>query len=105
MDINLVGIKIIDSHEIPKCIKIVRKYCDLSISEIKDAITNDNYVFVCDYIDEAQIKLIIALYEELCANNVSVELYEHNRVTDIDFLKNLVETYEEINQQECENNE
>lgn len=97
---NSIGLKIVDKNNIPQCIKIIRKHCDLSIGEIKDTITNNKYVLECDYVDEVQIKLLIALYEELLSNHVSVELFEHNRVTNIDFLKNLVETYEEINQQE-----
>ena len=39
---------------------------------------------------------IIKLYKELCDNNIEVQLYEHERITNVEFLENLVETYYEI---------
>ena len=35
---DTVGIKVISRNEINHCIKILRKYCKLSIGEIKEAI-------------------------------------------------------------------
>lgn len=94
-----VGIKITSFNEIPKCIKIIRKYCNLSITEIRDAILNSKYVMEGSYINEDDILLIIKLYNELSENKIRVEVFEHNRKTDIEFLNNLVETYYNI--REC----
>ena len=39
------------------------------------------------------------LYKELCDNNIEAQLYEHERITNVEFLENLVETYYEINEE------
>ena len=49
---DTVGIKVISRNEINRCIKILRKYCKLSIGEIKEAIISNNYVVECSYVKE-----------------------------------------------------
>lgn len=92
----------ISQNEITCCVKILRKYCKLSIGEIKEAITSDNYVVECSYVKEKGIVNIIKLYKELCDNNIESQLYEHDRITNVEFLENLVETYYEINEEIAE---
>ena len=96
---DTVGIKVISENEINRCIKILRKYCRLSIGEIKEAIISNNYVVECSYVKEEGIVNIIKLYKELCDNNIEAQLYEHGRITNVEFLENLVETYYEINEE------
>ena len=96
---DTVGIKVISQNEINRCIKILRKYCKLSIGEIKEAIISNNYVVECSYVKEEGIVNIIKLYKELCDNNIEAQLYEHERITNVEFLENLVETYYEINEE------
>ena len=96
---DAVGIKVISQNEINRCIKILRKYCKLSIGEIKEAIISNNYVVECSYVKEEGIVNIIKLYKELCDNNIQAQLYEHERITNVEFLENLVETYYEINEE------
>ena len=98
-NMDTVGIKVISQNEINRCIKILRKYCKLSIGEIKEAIISNNYVVECSYVKEEGIVNIIKLYKELCDNNVQAQLYEHERITNVEFLENLVETYYEINEE------
>ena len=52
---DTVGIKVISRNEINRCIKILRKYCKLSIGEIKEAIISNNYVVECSYVKEEGI--------------------------------------------------
>ena len=92
---DTVGIKVISRNEINRCIKILRKYCKLSIGEIKEAIISNNYVVG----GIKGIVNIIKLYKELCDNNIQTQLYEHERITNVEFLENLVETYYEINEE------
>ncbi|WP_243095965.1 hypothetical protein, partial [Roseburia intestinalis] len=98
-NMDTVGIKVISQNEINRCIKILRKYCKLSIGEIKEAIISNNYVVECSYVKEEGIVNIIKLYKELCDNNIQAQLYEHERITNVEFLENLVETYYEINEE------
>ena len=95
-NMDTVGIKVISQNEINRCIKILRKYCKLSIGEIKEAIISNNYVVECSYVKEEGIVNIIKLYKELCDNNIQAQLYEHERITNVE---NLVETYYEINEE------
>ncbi len=81
-----IGIKIKSNDKIAKCISIIRKYTNISIGEIKAKIINNEYVMVCGYTDEDGIKSIV----------VDAVIYEHDRVTTIDFLINLIDMYGDI---------
>lgn len=91
-----IGIKVIGNSKIAKCISSIRKYTNLSIGEVKDKIINNDYVIVCGYTDEDGIKNILKAYEEIKRLGVNVEIYEHDRITTIDFIMNLTEMYDNI---------
>ena len=93
---DTIGIKIKTKNQIPCCIKILRKFTELSVIEIKDKINNNDFVYECDYVDGDGIQKVISLYQELTAAQVETELFEHERLTNIDFLTNLSNTYNEI---------
>ena len=96
---DTVGIKVISQNEINRCIKILRKYCKLSIGEIKEAIISNNYVVECSYVKEEGIVNIIKLYKELCDNNIQAQLYEHLLFVHVHTIELEVETYYEINEE------
>ena len=91
-----IGIKIKSNDKIAKCISIIRKYTNLSIGEIKAKIINNEYVMVCGYTDEDGIKSIEEAYKEVTSLGVDAVIYEHDRVTTIDFLINLIDMYGDI---------
>ena len=91
-----IGIKIKSNDKIAKCISIIRKYTNISIGEIKAKIINNEYVMVCGYTDEAGIKSIVEAYKEVTSLGVDAVIYEHDRVTTIDFLINLIDMYGDI---------
>lgn len=78
---------------------IIKKYQDLPISEIKQKIEKNKYILTCDYIDDNGIKSVLGLYNELNAEEVNCSLYEHNNPTTIEFLNNLLNSYEETRKQ------
>ena len=90
-----IGIKVTGEAS-AQCIKVVRAITNMPIGDIKNKIQNKKYVFECDAIDDRGLAKIIKLYEELSKNGISCELYEHDRISSIDFFKNLNETYGEI---------
>ena len=98
---STIGIKCIQNNISPSAIMIIRKYYnnEISISEIKEKIETNNYIYVCDYIDGNEIKKILQLYNELKKENIQCELYEHDTKTTQDFLNNLIETYDEIDEE------
>lgn len=91
-----IGIKIKSNDKIATCISIIRKYTNISIGEIKAKIINNEYVMVCGYTDEDGIKSIVEAYKEVTSLGVDAVIYEHDRVTTIDFLINLIDMYGDI---------
>lgn len=91
-----IGIKIKSNDKIAKCINIIRKYTNISIGEIKAKIINNECVIVCGYTDEDGIKSIVEVYKEVTSLGVDAVIYEHDRVTTIDFLINLIDMYGDI---------
>lgn len=91
-----IGIKIVPNNKLIKGISSIRKYTDLSIKDIKDKIMNREYVMSCGYTEEDGIKRIVEAYKEITGFGVEVEIYEHNRITTLEFLLNLINMYEDI---------
>lgn len=96
---SIIGIKINKTNIPAKCIMIIKKYQDLPISEIKQKIEKNKYILTCNYIDDNGIKSVLGLYNELNAEEVNCSLYEHNNPTTIEFLNNLLNSYEETRKQ------
>ena len=91
-----VGIKVKSNDKITTCISSIRKYTNLSIGDIKAKIINNEYVMVCGYTDEDGIKNIVKAYKEVTGLGVDAAVYEHDRVTTVDFLINLIDMYGDI---------
>lgn len=51
---------------------------------------------VCGYTDKDGIKSIVEAYKEVISLGVDAVIYEHDRVTTIDFLINLIDMYGDI---------
>ncbi|SDB40108.1 hypothetical protein SAMN02910298_01959 [Pseudobutyrivibrio sp. YE44] len=93
---DMIGIKVKTKDQITSCIKVLRSYTELSMGEIKQLISSDDYVYECRFVDGKGIKKIISICNDLNAVNVETEIFEHGRTTNIEFLMNLVNTYSEI---------
>lgn len=92
---GFIGIKAAKSDFNAVIAKTIRKYRDISISEIK-AIVSGNYLYECDYIDAQGIEVILSINSELNSNGISTVIYEHDQKTNVEFLNNLLESYAEI---------
>lgn len=92
-----IGIKIKDKDKMAICVKIIRKYTNEPISDIKGKIENDEYVLEGNYLEEDDIIKILKIYKELQQNGIAVELYDElDRVTSPELLNNLLNSYSEI---------
>ena len=92
-----IQIRIITDNVSAKCISIIKKHTFLPISEIKNCIYNGQYILSCPYTDRHGLKKIIKCYKDLEDASVPVSDYElDDRLTTIDFLRNLDATYDEI---------
>ena len=90
---GIIGIKLSERTFTASIAKIVRKYRDISISEVKRIVLSN------DYIDAAGIAKILNLRRDLENNGVSSVIYEHDSVSSVEFLLNLLVSYEETAQQ------
>ena len=92
-----VGIKIPYDSSIAKAASIIRKIeKNLSISEISGRIRNSDYLLSYDLSSEKGVNNIIFCYNEFHKIGITPSLFEHDRPTSIDLLKNLSKTYKEI---------
>lgn len=94
---DTVGIKLVSNDNATNYMKIIRRYSNYSISELKKRIEEREYILECDYVKEEEISTILKLHHELIEAGALTELYEHNRITSELFLKNLIESYISIN--------
>ena len=92
-----IGIKIPSDSSIAKAASIIRKIeKNMSISDISGRIKNSDYLLSYDYSSEKGVNTIILCYNEFHKIGITPSLYEHDRPTSIEFLKNLSKTYKEI---------
>lgn len=96
---GIIGIKLSERTFTASIAKIVRKYRDISISEVKRIVLSNDYLISCDYIDAAGIIKILNLQRDLENNGVSSVIYEHDSVSSVEFLLNLLVSYEETAKQ------
>ncbi len=94
-----VAIKISKTAFSAQIVKIVRKYTDISISDIKKRINNQEFIMSCDHIDDEMIKQIINLYRELRKEDIPCLLYENDRETTCKYLENLIQWNKEIEEE------
>ena len=91
------GLKIESYDSLANVIKILRKYGDWSISNIKQRIENHDYILCFKSGDEEGLEKIIKCYEDLTSENISVSLFDTNhRPVTIQIMKNRLNTYNEI---------
>lgn len=96
---GLIGIKAANTDFSAAIAKIVRKYRDISLSEIKTIVLEGNYLYECDYVDEQGIKVILSIDSELNKSEIVTVIYEHDRITNREFLNNLLGSYVETAEQ------
>lgn len=79
--------------------KTIRKYRDISISEIKKLVLEEKYLYECNYIDANGIKVVLAIHLELNKSGIATDLYEHDRLTNTEYLNNLLVSYKQTEEQ------
>ena len=96
---GIIGIKLSECAFTASIAKIVRRYRDISISEVKRIVLSNDYLISCDYIDAVGITKILNLRHDLESKGVSSVIYEHDSVTSVEFLLDLLASYEETAKQ------
>jgi len=86
------GFKITSQSSIAGIVKIVRKYKDFSIADIKNRVDKEDYIFTCDAADEVGCKTMLKCIKELNKAKVTTQLYEFDKAMDLQLLKNWIDT-------------
>ena len=72
--------------------KLMRGYEDVSISEIKRRIECGEYLYECDFISGEGVSRLLSMYEQLTAQGIGCTLFDHDKPSDIQFLRNWVQS-------------
>lgn len=81
-----------DENEL-KYIPIIRKITNKAISEIKDSLNNNNYVYICNLNEIDELQNMNELIKLLLEKGAKIELYEEDRLVDIEFLQNIIDSH------------
>ncbi|MBC6971158.1 hypothetical protein H9I32_01610 [Bacillus sp. Xin] len=89
-------IKIDDDANKLKYISLIRGKSSHSISEIKKRIDDSDYVLEYDYFDTDELKVLKEIMDKLIKVGATVHLFQEDREVPIDYIDNLIGSYEEI---------
>ena len=91
-----IGIKVVSCNNIAAVVKILRGFTSKSISEIKNAIENKEYVFEGSSYEDEDLEKLIDCYKKLQEAGIDSELYEDGRMISLEILQNLQQRNYEI---------
>lgn len=98
-----VGLKLESSVFTASIAKIIRKYQELSIYQIKQIVLNNEYVFKCDIIRANGIRTILHIKDDLSKEGIISYIYVEGKLTNEEYLNNLLVSYKQTeNQVEAE---
>ena len=89
---SVLGITIDQYPSVAEVIKIMRKYTNESIMDIKTHINNKEFVISCDFCNDDEVKRIIKCINELKKSRITVKIFDNDEEIEMQFLKNWVRT-------------
>ncbi|MGE7184004.1 hypothetical protein ACQKKK_08350 [Peribacillus sp. NPDC006672] len=89
-------LKIDDDSNKLKYVSIIRQNNGASIQDIKRNIEDNNVVLECNYFDTDELKDFKKTMESLISKGATVHLFQDNREVQIDYISNLISSYEQI---------
>jgi hypothetical protein len=96
---NTLAIKL-STMEVPaKACMDLKKLTGLSLGEIKKRAANDEFLFVCDYVDDDGLKLINKIKREMKQYGIAVRQFEDGVEKSPELFDNIEKLHDEINKQ------
>ena len=83
-----VGIVIDQYPSVAAVVKIMRKYTNDSMLDIRNHLSRNEYIMSCNVIDIPGVRKIIKCINELKKNKITVKIYEHGGEIELQLLKN-----------------
>ena len=94
-ELDIIGLKLKVAAPDADLIKLIRSYTKESIAVIKKHLSDGDYIIQCEYESHKGLKQVIDLYNNLTAMGYMPNIYEEGDASDIEFLSNLSESYDE----------
>ena len=92
-----VGLKLESSVFTATMAKIIRKYQELPISQIKQIVSNNDYVY--DIIRANGIKTLLHVKKDLSKEGINSYIYVEGKLTSEEYLNNLLVSYKQTEEQ------
>lgn len=99
---NTLAIKLPVGSVLAKACMAIKKMTGLSPAEIKSRAANDDFIFVCDYVDDDGLKLINKMKREVKKFGIAVRLDEDGAEKPSELFDNIEKLHNEINMEECD---
>lgn len=94
-----IGIKITQYESLSKCISIIRNYRSESMGVIKSEIESNDFIFVCDFTDTPNLKLMLKCHDELTQLGCTLSIQEQGRMIPREIILNLLQMHKEIHEE------
>ena len=98
---NTLAIKLPIGNVPAKACMAIKKMTGLSPAEIKSRAANDEFIFVCDYVDDDGLRLINKIKREMKKLGITVRQFEDGIEKSPELFDNLEALHQEINESYC----
>lgn len=98
---NTLAVKLPVMDVPAKACMALKKLTGLSLGEIKERAPSDDFLYICDYVDDNGLKLTNKMNREMKKHGISVRLFEDGAEKPSDLFENLEALHDEINRDYC----
>ena len=98
---NTLAIKLPVGDVPAKACMVIKKLTGLSLADIKSRAAGDEYLFVCDYVDDDGLRLINKIKREMKKLGITVRQFEDGIEKSPELFDNLEALHQEINESYC----
>ena len=99
---NTLAVKLPVGDVSAKACVIIKKMTGLSLADIKTRAAKDEYIFICDYVDDAGLKLINKMKREMEKLGVVVRQFEDGVEKPSERFDNIEKLHAEIEVQDID---
>ena len=99
---NTLAIKLPVGDIPAKACMVIKKMTGLSLAEIKSKAVNDEFIFVCDYVDDDGLKLINKMKREMEKFGIVVRQYEDGIEKSSKIFDNIEKLHNQINMEDSD---
>jgi hypothetical protein len=93
---DTIGLKLPVGDVPAKAVMLIKKLTGMPLSEIKQKAASDDYLILCDWLDDDGLRLMNRVRRELSKMGIKVRQYEHGKEISPKIFDNLEQTSREI---------